>query len=255
MSCRTEKEYAVSETVGFILIFGIVMTGIGLVTLYGYPLLLQQQDEANIQNMEKTMIVLQSDFNSLTFKNVPYQETTVQVSGGVLSVVSFDQPGDANEKSFNITTGSGTIILPTTKVGLVQYQSDSQPVIIGLQNGGVVKWQLGGSTMLSEPRWFFDSATGTLVIPIIQIYSEDTFAKSGIGTIQLSVVEKPSIEQTFPDPETITVTYTDNYGDYNTAWKNYLYQFDPSVTIDVEAKIPDVKNIVVKQYVITVISL
>ena len=39
------------------LIFGIVIAGIGLVTLYGYPLLLQQQVSADEKIMEKNMIV------------------------------------------------------------------------------------------------------------------------------------------------------------------------------------------------------
>ena len=89
-------ESGVSETVGFIIIFGIVMTGIGLVTLYGYPMLLQQQAEANVKNMQKTMIVLQTDINSLTFKNVPYQETAIQVAGGTLSVKDVPKIGRAS---------------------------------------------------------------------------------------------------------------------------------------------------------------
>ena len=77
-------EQGVSETIGFIIILGIVMTGIALVTLYGYPALLNQQAEANIKNMGNTMIVLQTDLNSLAYRIVPYQETAIQVSGGVL---------------------------------------------------------------------------------------------------------------------------------------------------------------------------
>ena len=62
------RENAVSETIGFVLILGIVITGIGLVTLYGYPALIAQQAEANIKNMEKTMIVLQTDVNTWRLK-------------------------------------------------------------------------------------------------------------------------------------------------------------------------------------------
>ena len=65
-------EKGVSQTVGFMLILAIMIAGIGLVTLYGYPALLSQQAEANARNMEKSMIVLQYDINSLTFKNIPY---------------------------------------------------------------------------------------------------------------------------------------------------------------------------------------
>jgi len=54
-------ESAASEAIGFVLIFSIVMIGIGLVTMYGYPVLLKQQASADQQIMEKNMIVLQND--------------------------------------------------------------------------------------------------------------------------------------------------------------------------------------------------
>ena len=76
------NDSAVSEVVGFIMIFGIMLSGIGLITLYGYPMLLQEQQNTNIRNMERNMILLQSDVNSLVYKSVPYKETTMQVSGG-----------------------------------------------------------------------------------------------------------------------------------------------------------------------------
>ena len=80
------NDSAVSEVVGFIIIFGIMLSGIALITLYGYPMLLQEQQNTNIRNMERNMILLQSDVNSLVYKSVPYKETTMQVSGGTLSV-------------------------------------------------------------------------------------------------------------------------------------------------------------------------
>ena len=46
MTTRTFQESGtegVSESIGFLLIFTLMITGIGLVTLYGYPLLVQQQ--------------------------------------------------------------------------------------------------------------------------------------------------------------------------------------------------------------------
>ena len=55
------NEQGVSESIGFMLIFTIVIAGIALVTLYGYPLLLQQQVGAEEKIMEKNMIVLQND--------------------------------------------------------------------------------------------------------------------------------------------------------------------------------------------------
>ncbi|MGF3497994.1 MAG: DUF7289 family protein, partial [Methanolinea tarda] len=100
------KNLAVSETVGYIIIFGIMMSGIALVTLLGYPALLNQQQEANIRNMERNMIVLQSDVNALVYKSVPYKETTMQVNGGVVSVKRPDQ----TPSFFTISDDSGSLL-------------------------------------------------------------------------------------------------------------------------------------------------
>ena len=76
----------VSESIGFLLIFTIVIAGIGLVSLYGYPMLLKQQTSADEQIMEKNMIVLQNDVKSLAYKTVPYKETSLKIGGGALTV-------------------------------------------------------------------------------------------------------------------------------------------------------------------------
>jgi hypothetical protein len=77
------NDRGVSESIGFLLIFSIVIVGIGLVTLYGYPLLLKQQVSADEKIMEKNMIVLQNDVKSLAFKTVPYKETSKIGSGSL----------------------------------------------------------------------------------------------------------------------------------------------------------------------------
>ena len=87
-----KQESAVSETIGFMMILAIMIAGIGLVTLYGYPILIQEQANANVRNMERNMIVLQNDLKALTFKNVPYKETTLQISGGTLFVINPNPP-------------------------------------------------------------------------------------------------------------------------------------------------------------------
>src|SRR5512136_1522336 len=76
----------VSEAIGFMLIFGMVIVGIGLVTLYGYPLLLQQQVGADEKIMEKNMIVLQNDVKRLAYKTVPFKETAMKIGWGSLTV-------------------------------------------------------------------------------------------------------------------------------------------------------------------------
>ena len=88
-------EAGVSETVGFIIILGIVLTGTGWSLCMDISTISAQQN-ANIKNMERNMISLQSDFNMLTYKNVPYKETMLQVSGGL----SFQPIGRQRRRGF-----------------------------------------------------------------------------------------------------------------------------------------------------------
>ena len=223
MKLKVERGSGVSETVGYILIFGIMMAGIGLVTLYGYPLLLNQQASSNIQNMERNMISLQTDVNSLTFKNVPYKESTVQVSGGTLSV----SIPDANTPFFRVIPQNGPPI--SFQPGNIHYLDDSQGAYVELLNGAVVQRYNGqvGSVMISDPRWYYDPGQNILVIPWINITSDVAYSTSGISTVQMAITDLP-IEYTVYNPGTVDISYgqdpAHHYSDdiYRIAWSNYL---------------------------------
>jgi len=227
---QNNKNSAVSETVGYIIIFGIMMTGIALIILLGYPALLNQQQEANIRNMERNMIVLQSDVNALVYKSVPYKETTMQVNGGVFSVKRPDQ----TPSFFTISDDSGSLLDTTLypngqfKPGELQFLSESNDISVSLENGAVVKYQTGGSVMLSEPRWFIDSSTGTttMVISLIQVDSSKILSKSGICTVQLSIEPLPlnSAGDNIVDKSPVggnVIISTTLSARYYKAWANY----------------------------------
>jgi hypothetical protein len=215
------KESAVSETVGYIIIFGIMMTGIGLVTLYGYPLLLQEQANANIRNMERNMIVLQSDVNSLTYKNVPYQETSLQVSGGTLMV---DKDPSTIHPYFTVKKDASTPLLQFYP-GEFKFISDNGDAVVVLENGAVHKryWSdPTGSVMLTKPRWFYDKPTQTFVMSFIRINATNDMAQTGIGTVSMMITG--SSEETHDVTwSLVEVEYKAKPEDnYNVAWKNYF---------------------------------
>lgn len=259
------NETAVSETIGFIILLSIVITGIGLVTLYGYPILLEQQQNANVKNMEKNMIVLQNDVKLLAYKGVPYRETSMQIAGGTLQVIRPNGPvSDPNlqgQSNFIITVG-GTTYGPYY-TGLLQFNSTSDIAIIGLQNGAVVTngfSQTDGSTMLSDPRWFLDTnQTGgrTLVISIVNITSSNTIStSSGIRTVQMSITAGTPIELGSGD---VRIQYNDIGEGYTTAWRNYFsnQQVFPlgSVSLPASLDLNSIDRTVIKTYNVTVLNL
>jgi hypothetical protein len=222
------KESGVSEAIGFMLIFGMVIVGIGLVTLYGYPLLLKQQVGADEKIMEKNMIVLQNDVKSLAYKTVPFKETALKIGGGSLTVYnsSYSTPSSTIEINDN---GNNPYIPPFTP-GELRYESMSAQTDISLQDGAVVlrRHVEPGSVMLAEPRWFFDRTTNTIVINLIKITSDTIVSKEGIGTVQMRLVGEPSYIPAPPIPkgQAINLVYkpapSGGGQDYSVAWDNYI---------------------------------
>jgi len=243
---KSWKDYGVSETVGFIIIFGIMMSGIALVTLYGYPALLDAQQNANIRNMERNMISLQSDVNALTYKAVPYKETTMQVGGGVLSV---ERPDLGS--SISIVSSSNGQLIPDFQPGRMRFLSESGDISIAIENGAVVKRQAGGSVMLSEPRWFYDPSVKTLVITLIQINPVQPMAKSGISTVQMERKTFPIVgTENIYDSDDLPLTPNSTIvisgymsSDYYRAWTNYMQEIE------------DVDRVIIKAWKVNIINI
>jgi hypothetical protein len=79
-----------------------------------------------------------------------------------------------------------------------------------------------GSTMLAEPRWFYDAQTNTMVINLINITSDDTMAKAGIGTVQMTLGQTKYLSYQNIN-EDIYINYTSSsVQDYTVAWDTYF---------------------------------
>jgi hypothetical protein len=258
-----KNERGVSESIGFMLIFTLIIVGIGLVTLYGYPLLLEQQVNADQRIMEKNMIVIQNDLKSLTYKSVPYKETSLKIGGGMLAVYNTTVNPTP---SFTISDLNG--LITTFNPGQLQYESVSAQQVIAIENGAVITRMLyqPGSVMLAEPRWFSDTdpitSKTTTVIYLIGINSTEMMSNAGIGTVKMQLQPEMTnyTELSFsPTNSGITVKYTFNpANDFSVAWHNYItnslgWQETPSGSGIY--RLPNTDTLVIKRYDILVKSL
>jgi len=265
-------ECAVSESIGFIIIFSIVIAGIGLVSLYGYPMLLQHQIGADERTMEQTMITLQNDMKLLSYSNVPYKDTALRVSGGALAVF-YNKAETSQDFDFYWYNKTSPLADKWVKMncsdfypGELRYISDQGTAVISFENGAVVKRQQDapGSVMLAEPRWFYDDDTQTLVIFLMALDADRALSLNGIGNLQMSRLEKPNVyaedfSTTQPGGSTyVAVVYhADSTNDYTTAWTNYFTgsSIKPGGLVDKHGKdytVANVSQVIIKQYDITI---
>ena len=254
----------VSESIGFLLIFTLMMAGIGLVTLYGYPMLMQQQTSADEQIMEKNMIVLQNDIKSLAYKTVPYKETSLKIGGGALTIYNSQYSPPASK--ITLRDANGVIFVSDFLSGDLTYSSASANTEVSLQNGAVVKRQGTGSVMLAEPRWFYDGQTKTMVINLVNLTSRDLLARDGIGTVQMALGETRFDDYDNSGLVAVHLLYTpDSVKDYSVAWDNYFRQTQGMSRISgtpgsgtgqpLEYELPQTRRLVIKQYEVIIRSL
>ena len=167
-------EDAVSEAIGYILIFTITVIGIAMITVYAYPLLLQSQAHADEISAEQTLLTLRNDIRALTFGNVPYRETTVRIAGGSLELIPAADSADKFVLEYPQASGGG-YVTRDFKSGELRYSQNAVTgggtAVFSLENGAVLKREKGaaGSLMIAEPRWYIalncssESATATSI--------------------------------------------------------------------------------------------
>ncbi|MBP2133756.1 hypothetical protein J2128_001710 [Methanomicrobium sp. W14] len=223
---RTDSESGVSEAIGFLIMFSIVVTGIAMVTLYAYPLLLQSQINSDERTMEQTMISLQNEMKILTYSNVPYRDLAVRVSGGFLD--AFDSSKSKDSFMFDYPDSSGNSQSYTFSPGYLRYTSGEGDAVYTIENGAVLSRQKfqEGSVMVAEPRWYYDESAGTLVILLTKISADRDYSLSGIGNVRMSMLSEPvtvTDESYNTGPVPVYLTYSpDSSDDLSAAWKNYL---------------------------------
>jgi hypothetical protein len=234
-------EDAVSEAIGYILIFTITVIGIAMITVCAYPILLQSQNHADEISAEQTLVTLRNDIGALTFGNVPYRETTVRIAGGSLELIPAADSADKFVLEYQ--QSSGGVVTRDFKTGELRYSGNAVTgagtAVLSLENGAVLKREKGaaGSVMTAEPRWYFDAGDGetcgTLVIIMTKLEGERRYSSGGIRDVRLSMTTAPEIADedymtaqdghTALGAQTIVLEYIpDRDNDLSKGWENYL---------------------------------
>jgi len=268
-TCIREDESGVSEAIGFILIFTIVILGISIVTLYGYPVLADARISSDEKIMEQNMIVLQNDIKILTRSNVPYRDTTIGVSGGSVFVTNSTASETGGGEHFNLTYFNTTSVTTETTSyypGSLEFVSEEGTAVVSVSNGAVIKRQqdLSGSSMVSNPRWFYDETGGvkTLFIFMTTLDSPRPMTLGGIGTIQMSMLDAPVIHNFDYSPinRSVKIEYfPDLDDDYSRAWSNYLtgpyIGGDEFVEFPTNVYTRNVNRLVIKEYTVNILGI
>ena len=219
---QIRNEFAVSETVGVVLLLVVVTIGISIVLVMGMHTITDAKEDAIYSGTEQAFTVADSRLSKARFSTSIFQEAPFELRDATIVINdSWDNSHiivyDVNNSRelYNGTMGTIKCIVGDREVAY--------------QDGGVwVLYPGNGSTMISHPD--FDYNGVTLTLPIMQIKGHESLASSGNSRVTLDI-NSGDPRLVYPkagfEGNPIQSGYAINLSiksDYYTAWADYINQ-------------------------------
>mgnify|MGYP005832179885 FL=1 len=245
------NDEAVSESLGYILIFGVVISCIGIMLLSGSQVISDTEKRNSLQAVEQSFNILSSDIKMTAFDSSPIRTDRIKIDGGSILV-------DSQEPVLTVKY-PGSSVLFTDAIGSVVYASDSSDDTIAVENGALIKgYGTSNSQIVSEPRMYYCQDTRTLMISVIDISG----VPSSIGgdticnlKLKSSGVAQP-IEMISASGDTVTISIKSEYG---RAWEQYYTKsFKPNMAVQpgpsgwTTVTLDNVRRVIIVRYDINV---
>ncbi|MCD2202363.1 DUF7289 family protein [Halobacterium sp. KA-6] len=197
-------ERAVSDTLGFVLIFGIIVSTTAVVYVGGFDALTSARDAQQFSNTERAFDVLDSNVDDLAVRGAPSRSTEVLLSDGAL--------GFGDPVTFNVSADSGAFYQATTRP--IVYRADDGDRLV-YSNGALFRQYGDRAVLFGEPRV---SAGDRTLVPVVAT-EPDGRGVSTDGTQRVLVRTTVSARdvESFSTPANLTVT-----SPRAAAWEQYL---------------------------------
>ena len=222
------RSRGVSEVVGYLLVFSIVVTIVSVIYASGMPMVERTKENSVLQSMETVFIALQSNIKKVALAQSPVRTMKLNPIKGSISA-------NKNAGTINITV-NGTKSR-TIQFGNIEYTLGARKMIY--ENGAVIESTPGGSIIVSDPPIFFTNSSGKAHVFISVINASGTFSAGG-GIAEMSM------RQDNPDNDTrviyngaadyVNISINSSYA---YAWINYLQRDAEKMHLNVSSSHPD----------------
>lgn len=157
---------AVSDVVGYVLIFSLIVATVGVVTTVGFGTLEDRQTAEQINNAERAFDVFANNMENVYRDGSPSRATEMRLSGGTLQ---YGEPvnitiQDAADENVNHTV---------QMTPLVYSEGETEIIYVG---GAVIRSERESAVMIRDPPFRIDSQR--TLIPLV-----DTTGFPGVRTI------------------------------------------------------------------------
>lgn len=201
----------VSETVGFVLVFSLVLLTVGAVFTVGYGGLQDVRDAERVNNAQRAFDVLASNVRDITAHGAPSRGTEIRLAEASI--------GPGTPPSLNVSgyDSGGTLQFSTgnDSLGAVVYEADGTKIRYAA--GAVTRVQPGGSVMLVEPNFVISERR--VVLPVVELTVEQ---RNIAGSRTVLVRMERQLRDTEIDEGTIDRLVIDITTPAADAWESYF---------------------------------
>lgn len=174
---------AQSNTLGFILLFSVLLASLGVVATAGVDTLESGRDVATSQNVEQSMVELAGAGTDVHRENVSVRTARMRLGNGQLR--AGEETEITVEVGGNLATVGGTQVDGVT-LQPITYGLDGRQVTY--EGTAVVRQQDGGSVLVREPDFHLDPDGGVVVVPVVNTTSVGDIDSVGGGNAEVRLL-------------------------------------------------------------------
>ncbi len=158
VDCFGSDSRAVSETLGYILVFSLIIGTITAATVFGFSGLNDRQAAEQVTNVERAFDVLADNFKDISRHEDPSRATEIRLAGGTIQL----------GKPVTVTVGEWN---DSTSMFESQTSTTLQPIVYA-SDGGIIVYEAGmifrvdGNRSVSRTKTPFAQSESATIIPI-----------------------------------------------------------------------------------------
>jgi hypothetical protein len=211
-------ERAVSNVVGFVLVFGLVAAAVGVVSVHGFATLEGVRNAEQTENAERAFDVLADNMEDVYREGAPSRATEVSLKNAQLSASSSIR--------VNVSGTDGTTTTTVTNVSLqpIVWESTTDNTRVAYSLGAVVREEREGEVVVGDPP--FVLREDRLILPVVRTATAKP-ASYGGTTVRVRGVYVESFDRTDGvDQESFTSVWINVTTPRADAWERYFDRTD-----------------------------
>lgn len=178
------RDRAVSDVLGFVLVFSLVVSTLGVVYVAGFSGLEDARDTERINNAERAFDVLGDNVADIYHDGAPSRKTEIKLADAQLSLAESTTITVTVE---DITDGSGNrIVYEANTRPLVFSSGDSSKIVY--ENGAVIRTDRGGSILRQRPPMLISEERSVIGYVVLSPASEASSSVGGDATVLVRTV-------------------------------------------------------------------